>query len=483
MAPVKIGLTGATGYVGGRLLPRLEASGHSIRCLARHPQRLKRKIGPATEVVEADVQDKTSLKKALEGLDCVFYLVHSLGQTTGFEEEEKKGAENFASIVREVGVKRIIYLGGLGAGESKLSPHLRSRQHVGDLLRESGVQVIEFRASIILGSGSLSFELVRSLVELLPIMITPKWVSSRSQPIGIEDVLQYLVKAVELPVQESTIYEIGGPDVVGYGELMREYARQRNLKRILIPVPFLTPFLSSLWLGLVTPLFARIGRKLIDSIKNDTIVRDSKALQVFPIKPLGVREAIAAALKGEEKTFDRTRWSDSLSSGNGIRSWAGVRFGTRRVDSRTTLAAASPSSAFRPIERIGGKTGWYYGDWLWGLRGLMDLLLGGVGIRRGRKSDALHVGDVVDCWRVEAIEENKRLRLHAEMKLPGRAWLEFEVEPAPGGCRIRQTAVFDPVGLSGFLYWYSIYPLHELVFQGMLDGIKKEAEWQEKKLK
>jgi uncharacterized protein YbjT (DUF2867 family) len=395
-----------------------------------------------------------------------------MGSAGGFEEEDRQGAQNFADTAREADVHRIIYLGGLGEPGRALSPHLRSRHEVGDILRSSGIQVIEFRASVVIGSGSLSFEMVRALVERLPVMIIPRWVSVPAQPIGIDDLLQYLVAGLEVDVLGNQIYEIGGSDRVSYGNLMREYARQRGLRRLMIPVPVLTPRLSSLWLGLVTPLYARIGRKLIDSIKHPTVCSDTTALTVFPIRPKGMGEAIANALRNEDQEFAETRWPDALSAAGMPRRWAGVRFGTRLVDSRVVQAGVSRAEAFVPIRRVGGTTGWYYGNWLWRLRGFLDLLVGGVGMRRGRRDpDALRVGDVLDFWRVEVFEPDRRLRLLAEMKLPGRAWLEFEVEGDDRTSLIRQTAVFDPLGLSGLLYWYLLYPVHRLVFAGMLRGI------------
>lgn len=465
-------LTGATGYVGGRLLKALEGTGRRVRCLARRPEFLQAKVAPQTEVVAGDVLDKSSLNKGLQGVHTAYYLVHSMGSAGAFEEEDRRAAQSFGEVAREAGVRRIIYLGGLGKSDVDLSPHLRSRQEVGNVLRASGVQVIEFRASIVIGSGSLSFEMIRALVERLPVMITPRWVSVPAQPIGIEDLLKYLLAALDLSVDGSPIYEIGGTDRVSYGDLMREYARQRGLRRIMIPVPVLTPRLSSLWLGLVTPLYARIGRELVDSIKHPTICQDDTTLKVFDIRPKGVREAIATALRNEDRDFAETRWSDALSSAGAPRSWGGVRFGTRIIDSRTARVNAPVAQAFTPIRRLGGTTGWYSGNWLWRLRGFLDLLVGGVGLRRGRRDpEFMRVGDVVDFWRVEAFEPDRRLRLMAEMKLPGRAWLEFEVEEDDGTSRIRQTAVFDPVGLLGLAYWYLLYPLHRLVFAGTLRGI------------
>jgi hypothetical protein len=314
-------------------------------------------------------------------------------------------------------------------------------------------------------------------VERLPVMITPRWVSITAQPIAIEDLLAYLVAALELPEASSRIYEIGGADQVSYGEIMREYARQRALRRWMIPVPVLTPRLSSLWLGLVTPVYARVGRVLINSIRHRTVVRDPAALQTFAIRPRGVREAIASALQNEEREFAETRWSDSLSRARVKPQWGGSRVGSRFVDSRCRLVSASPASAFSPIRRIGGETGWYYGNWMWRVRGFVDLLVGGVGLRRGRRHpEQIRGGDVIDFWRVELFEPDRRLRLAAEMKLPGRAWLEFEVQPLASGSTIRQTALFDPRGLGGLLYWYVLYPFHVLVFSRMLRAIAKAAE-------
>jgi uncharacterized protein YbjT (DUF2867 family) len=396
---------------------------------------------------------------------------------TDFSEQDRQAAQNFGAAARVAGVQRIIYVGALGDDRQKLSAHLRSRHEVGDVLRACGVPVLEFRASIIIGSGSLSFELIRALVERLPAMIMPRWVNVNAQPIAINDILSYLVAGLDLPLDAHRTFEIGGTDRVSYGDIMREYARQRGLKRLMIPVPVLTPKLSSLWLGLVTPLYARVGRILVDSMRHETVVRDGAALEVFPIRPLGIREAIAAARRNEDHEFAQTRWSDSLSTANPRRDWGGVRFGNRIVDTRTVTVAASPEAAFAAIERIGGATGWYFGNALWQLRGWLDLLVGGVGMRRGRR-DACHLlpGDVVDCWRVESVEPPRHLRLAAEMKLPGRAWLEFDVQPSEGGVALRQTASFDPVGLWGLAYWYALFPLHELVFRGMIRNLGRAAQ-------
>ncbi|HVT37597.1 MAG TPA: SDR family oxidoreductase [Gemmatimonadaceae bacterium] len=439
-------VAGGTGYVGGELLQALLAAGQPVRCLARRPEVLEAKGLSGLEVVGGDVLDSRSVHGALVGVHTAYYLVHSMGSAQSFEEQDRAAAQNFADAAREGGVRRIIYLGGLGHGADMLSAHLRSRHEVGEILRSTGVPVVEFRASVVIGSGSLSFEMIRALVERLPVMIAPRWVSVAAQPIATADLIAYLLAALNLPLDVNKIYEIGGSDRVSYGGLMKEYARQRGLNRLVISLPFLTPRLSSLWLGLVTPLYVRVGRKLIDSICHATIVEDQTALALFGIRPCGFREAIAAALSADG--------------------------GHLLIDSRTIHVAASPEDAFAPIRRIGGARGWYYANWLWQLRGLLDRLFGGVGLRRGRRDpDSLRVGDTVGFWRVEAIEPDHRLRLAAEAKLPGHAWLEFEVTKDSTGSVIRQTATFDPKGLLGRAYWYSVFPLHQFVFGGMLQGI------------
>jgi uncharacterized protein YbjT (DUF2867 family) len=468
-------LTGATGYVGGRLLAALEAAGRRVRCLARRPEHLAGRVGSGTEIVAGDVLDPDSLVRALAGVGVAYYLVHSMGSTGDFERDDRIAAEAFAHACRTAGVQRIVYLGGLGSGPG-LSSHLRSRQEVGRILRESGVPTIEFRASIVIGSGSLSFEMVRTLVNRLPVMVTPRWVHVLAQPIAIEDLVDYLARAIDVPLPQSEVFEIGGGDRVSYAGIMQEYARQRGLRRVMIPVPVLSPWLSARWLGLVTPLYARVGRKLLDSVRHPTVVEDPRALEAFPVRPRGIREAIARALRMEDHEFAQTRWSDALSAQGELGGRAGVRYRSRLVDSRTRRVGCSRSAAFTPIRRIGGAVGWYYGDVLWTVRGFLDLLVGGVGTRRGRRDpEHLLVGDVVDFWRVEAVEPDARLVLRAEMKLPGRAWLQFEVDPDGDGDVIRQTAIFDPVGLAGLLYWYALSPVHGFVFRGMLAGIARAA--------
>jgi len=470
-------LTGASGYIGGRLLRALEAAGRPVRCLARHPEFLRSRVSSSTQVIQADCLDRASLRPAMAGVQTAYYFVHSMGSTGQFEAEDRQAAQNFADSAREQGVKRIVYLGGLGNQDHALSAHLRSRHEVADILRSSAIPTIEFRASIVIGSGSLSFEMIRALVQRLPVMICPRWVEVKAQPIAIEDVISYLVAAQDLPLEQSAVFEIGGPDQVSYGEIMQEYARQCGLRRWMIPVPVLTPHLSSLWLGLVTPIYARVGRKLIESMRNPTLVRDKSALTAFNIRPMGLRKAVERALHHENLEYAATFWSDALSSSGKPASWGGVRFGTRLVDSRTAYVSVPPALAFAPIQRIGGENGWYFASFLWQIRGFFDLLVGGVGLRRGRRDPhALVAGDALDFWRVESVEQDRRLNLVAEMKVPGRAWLQFEVEPTNHGAVIRQTAIFDPAGLSGLLYWYALYPIHYCIFKGMLHQIAAIAQ-------
>ncbi len=464
-----IALTGATGYVGGRLLRALEAGGERVRCLSRRPEYLAARVGAGTEVVRGDVSQPRTLRPALAGAETAYYLVHSMGSTGSFAEADRKAAAAFGRAALATGVRRIVYLGGLGEGD--LSEHLASRQEVGRILRESGVPTIEFRASIVIGSGSASFEMLRALVERLPVMVTPRWVNTRTQPIAIEDVLAYLLAALDYTPEGGEVFEIGGADVCSYLELMHEYADRRGLQRHMVPVPVLTPRLSSLWLHLVTPVYAGIGRELVDSLRNETVVNDPRALEVFSVRPRTSAEAVARALVNEDKEITETRWSDETTTPT--HGYGGARSGSRLVDSRTAAAPRPPAEAFAPIQRIGGDTGWYVGNDLWELRGALDMLVGGPGLRRGRRDPVgIQVGDTIDFWRVERFQQDRLLHLSAEMKLPGRAWLQFEVEPdGTGGSTIRQTAIFDPVGLAGLAYWYTLWPIHNHIFGGMLKRI------------
>jgi uncharacterized protein YbjT (DUF2867 family) len=462
----RILLTGATGYVGGRLLRSLERRGGPLRCLARRPEFLASRARSDTEIVQADCLDPSTLGAALDGVTTAYYLVRTAG--AGPErEQERRAARYFGRAARSAGVRKIIYLGELGP-PAHLPPSVADRQEVGEILRDFGVPVIELRSSIILGSGSASFEMCRALAEREPIMFPPRWVTTLAQPIAVQDVLAYLLACLDLP-DESRIYEIGGADRASYADFIREYARQRGLKRWMVFMPIRGLWLSSLWIGLMTPVYAGVGRRLVEMADNPTVVWDETARRDLHVRPTGLEGAIRAAICNEEEVFAATRWSDALSMGRGVRHWGGVTFGTRLVDSRTAFVPASPTAAFDPIRRLGGEEGWYYANWLWRLRGFLDLLVGGVGLRRGRP-DPEHprVGDTLDFWRVEAYEPDRRLRLSAEMKLPGRAWLEYEVSGNSDGSVVRQTAIFDPRGLLGLLYWYGIYPIHARIFAGML---------------
>ena len=394
-----------------------------------------------------------------------------------FERADRLAAELFAAATKAAGVKRIIYLGGLGADDDRLSAHLRSRHEVGAILRAAGLDVVEFRASIVVGAGSFSFDLVRTLVERLPVMICPAWLATPTQPIAITDVVAYLAGAADLPPGPPRIFEIGGPDKVSYGGIMQEYARQRGLRRLMIPVPVLTPRLSSLWLKLVTPRYSKVGRKLIDGLKNPTVVTNDLATREFAIRPRDLATAVREAGEQEDGDFAGKRWADFADAEDLPHRYGGVSEGSRLVDSRHRVVAVSPRQAFAAIERIGGKHGWYAANWLWTLRGWLDRLMGGPCMCRGRHDpDRLRTGDTLDCWRVEICDPPRRLRLAAEMKMPGRGWLEFEVVPRDGEVTIHQTAVFDPHGLGGLVYWYAIWPLHEFVFRRMVAGIARQAK-------
>ena len=468
-------LTGATGYVGGRLLRRLERDGLSLRCLCRNPEALRWVASPRTELVQGDLLDAASLPPAFEGIDTAFYLVHSMQAGSDFEATDRVAAVNFAQAACEAGVRRIVYLGGLAQG-NQLSPHMRSRQEVGDLLRTAGVPVIEFRASIVIGSGSASFEMIRALVERLPVMITPRWVNTAAQPIAIEDVIEYLAAAPQLTIQNNLTVEIGGSDVTSYLGLMREFARQRKLRRWILRVPFLSLSLSSRWLTLITPVYASVGRYLIESVRYPSVVRSRNASLLFDgIRPMGFARAIERALINEHPGVAESRWSDA-SAGRGSAGVVTELALDVLVNEQTAHLDLTPEQAFDPIRRIGGQTGWYFGNVLWRIRGLIDLLAGGVGMRRGRRHPETPLpGSTLDFWRVETYEPGRCLRLFAEMRVPGRAWLEFRAERSGGQTVLRQIARFEPHGFLGLLYWYCLWPVHEVMFRGMMRSIASAA--------
>jgi uncharacterized protein YbjT (DUF2867 family) len=474
-------VTGATGYIGGRLVPRLLEAGFRVRCLVRDVTRLQgRAWAQETEQLQGDVLQKEALGAAFEGVDVAYYLVHSLGAGTDFSDRDLQAARNFGAEARRHGVQRIIYLGGLGDPSSELSQHLRSRQQTGEALRESGVPVTEFRAGVIVGSGSLSFEMIRYLTERVPVMICPRWVYTRIQPIAIRNVLEYLVAALRVEESAGKIIEIGGADVVTYGEMLTAYAEVRGLSRCLVPVPVLTPRLSSYWVHFVTPIPASIARPLIAGLRNEIVVRGDLARNLFPgIHPLDYRTSVKLALERLEAHGVETAWSDALSTSQ--RSAPLVTLTTHEgmiIERRQLKVDAESDSLFRSFTALGGTRGWLYMNWAWRIRGALDRLLGGVGLRRGRRDPhELRVGEALDFWRVEAITPGEMLRLRAEMKVPGKAWLQFEVRSAPGDSRrtLTQTAYFAPKGLWGLVYWYALYPIHGLIFGGMIRRVAERA--------
>ncbi|MDX1616569.1 MAG: SDR family oxidoreductase [Candidatus Promineifilaceae bacterium] len=475
-------VTGATGYVGGRLVGRLLEQGYRVRVFVRDPSRLQgRTWVDLVEVVQGDVLRPQTLPAAMEGVSSAYYLIHSMSSSAEFHERDLRAARNFAEAAQNASVNRIIYLGGLGDPGANLSDHLRSRQETGRVLREAGVPVTEFRAAIIVGSGSLSFEMIRYLTERVPVMICPRWVFSRVQPIAIRDVLAYLVAALGNPDSVGQVIGIGGTDVMTYADMMRGYAEARDLSRWLIAVPVLTPRLSSYWVHWVTPVPASIAQPLIEGLHNDTIVRSTKAKQLFPnIEPLDYQSAVSLALRHLDAGEVETSWSDALFSSQ--RDVKPVSLTTREgiiIERRQKLVDAPANVVYQEFARLGGQRGWLYFDWAWRLRGILDRLVGGVGFRRGRRDpEEVRVGDALDFWRVEAVETGRLLRLRAEMKVPGRAWLEFEANPEPTSgqkTRLTQTAFFAPKGLAGLLYWYILYPIHSLIFSGLIDRLQDRA--------
>jgi len=479
--PPLILATGATGYIGGRLVSRLLEDGYRVRVLVRDPSRLQgRPWIERVQVAVGDVLHPETLPAALEGVSAAYYLIHSMMGGENFHQRDLHAARNFALAAHQADVQRLIYLGGLGDPDAELSEHLRSRQETGDALREAGVPVTEFRAAVIVGSGSLSFEMIRYLTERLPAMICPRWVYTRTQPISIHNVLDYLLAALETPESSGQIIEIGGAQVVTYGEMMTGYAQARGLKRWMVPVPVLTPRLSSYWVHLVTPVPASIAQPLIQGLRNENIVRSDLSRRLFPhIQPMDYQRAVELALEQLDAGNVETTWSDALVTSQG--DLPPVVLATLEgmiLEKRQLVVTAPANVIYRTFSGLGGKHGWLYMNWAWEIRGAMDRLVGGVGLRRGRRDpDEVRVGDALDFWRVEAVEPDHLLRLRAEMKVPGRAWLQFQVRPHNNGTSLlSQTAFFAPKGLSGLLYWYLLYPIHALIFSGMVRKIAKQAE-------
>lgn len=479
-AGAKIAVTGATGYVGTRLVPRLAAAGYRVRCLVRSPRKLADRPwygDPSIEVAQADLIDEAALTRKLAGCEVAYFLVHSMQAGRQFAEEDRKLAAHFAAACASAGVKRIIYLGGLGESGDRLSEHLASRREVEAVLARGPVPVATFRAAMIIGSGSASFEILRYLTERLPVMIAPRWLRTQCQPISIRNVLHYLIKAIDTPATTGRSLPIGGPDIVRYDELVQIMAAATALRRrVIIPVPVLTPFLSALWIHLVTPISARVARPLAEGLRNRVVVTDDTAAALMPQPLLGVREAIDIALAAEARADVESSWS-AAGPIPGDPDWAG---GKVFEDSRDLIIHAPAAAVFEVLMRLGGKRGWFRYNQLWRLRGLMDRLVGGPGTRRGRRHpERLSWGEAVDFWRVVELQPQQRLTLRAEMRVPGVAMLDFALAPVAEddtSTRLVQTARFRPRGLYGLLYWYLVLPFHKPVFDSLIDGIRSAAQ-------
>ena len=466
---------GATGYVGGRLVPRLIDAGHQVHCLARDPRKLTgRGWVESITAHRGDVLNEHSLRGVFDNIEIVYYLVHSMGSGSGFEDADRLAARNVSAHAAASGVKRIIYLGGLGRRQAGQSAHLRSRHEVGDTLRAGSVPVTEFRAAVIVGSGSISFEMIHHLVNRLPVMICPRWVYTHTQPIGIADVLRYLVSAIDVAESTGRTLDIGGPEVLTYGQMMKTTAEVLGLRRFLIPVPVLTPRLSSYWVNFVTPVQGQLARPLIEGLRHETVCENTDALELFGFQPITFREAVRRAVARVRDHRVETFYADTSAPTVS----QPVDPSHLRIDRRERQVSAAAETVFAAVSSLGGDNGWYYGDWLWQVRGFIDQQLGGVGLRRGRRHPSdLAIGDALDFWRVEEYIPGRKLLLRAEMKVWGQAWLEFEVVPeGKRDARLIQTARYYPRGLSGLLYWYGIYPIHALVFRGMARAIARRAE-------
>jgi uncharacterized protein YbjT (DUF2867 family) len=479
-------VTGATGYVGGRLVPELLSAGYGVRVMVRDPRKIEgRPWADQVEVSRADATDPDQVDDVLADVDVAYYLMHSIGSGSGFAGTEREIATTFASAAKRRGVRRIVYLGGMVPEGEELSEHLRSRAEVGDILLDSGVPTTVLRAGVVIGSGSVSFEMLRYLTERLPVMVTPRWVHSRIQPIAIRDVLHYLVSAADMPVEVNRAFDIGGPDVLTYLQMMQRYANVAKLpRRRVLPVPVLSPSLSSHWVGLVTPVPSGLARPLVESLRNTVVAADRDIATYVPDPPEGLTgydRAVELALTRIRTLDVPTRWSSAATGGAPSAplpsdpDWSG---GSLYVDQRERQVDASPQALWRVIEGIGGERGWYSFPLGWRVRGLVDRFTGGPGLRRGRRDpDDLLVGDSLDWWRVEEIDEGRFLRLRAEMRLPGLAWLELEVGTGDGGTTtFRQRALFHPHGAAGHAYWAAVYPFHGLVFGAMQRNIARAAE-------
>ncbi len=486
MNPTRSLVTGATGYVGGRLVPELVSAGHDVRVMVRDPRKAQaHSWSTDVEIVQGDASDSDQVRSAVEGMDVVYYLLHSIGTGDDFGGTERSMASTFAEESKRAGVRRIVYLGGMIPEGEELSPHLSSRKEVGDVLLASGVPTAVLQAGVVIGSGSASFEMLRYLTERLPVMVTPKWVHTRIQPIAIRDVLRYLVGSAGLPDDVNRRFDIGGPDVLTYFDMMQRYASVAGLpKRRVFPVPVLSPSLSSHWVGLITPVPAGLARPLVESLRNEVVAAEHEITAYVPDPPeglLGFDPSVELALTKIQNLDVPTSWSSAATAGapsEGLPTdpdWAG---GSLYKDERTREVHASPEHLWTVVEGIGGKNGWYSWSLAWWVRGVLDRMVGGPGLRRGRRNPKdLVVGDAVDFWRVEETDDRTFVRLRAEMKLPGLAWLELQVGSTDGGTTtFHHRALFHPRGLLGHLYWWSIYPFHGIIFGSMQRNIATAAE-------
>lgn len=486
MSPIRSLVTGATGYVGGRLVPELVKAGHEVRVMVRDERKAQAHLwSGGVEIVQGDADDPEQVRAAMDGVDVLYYLLHSIGTGHDFGDTERAMAETFAKEAKRAGVSRIVYLGGMIPDGEELSPHLGSRKEVGDVLLASGVPTAVLQAGIIIGSGSASFEMLRYLTERLPVMVTPKWVHTRIQPIAIRDVLRYLVGCAELPDDVNRRFDIGGPEVLTYFDMMQRYAAVAGLpKRRVFPVPVLTPSLSSHWVGLITPVPASLARPLVESLRNEVVAAEHDISNYVPDPPEGLVDfdrSVELALTKIQNLDVPTSWSSAATVGapaEGLPTdpdWAG---GSLYKDERTREVNASPEHLWQVIEGIGGQNGWYSWRLAWWIRGVLDRMVGGPGLRRGRRNPRdLVVGDALDFWRVEETDDHSFVRLRAEMKLPGLAWLELQVGSTDGGTTtFHHRALFHPRGLFGHLYWWAVYPFHGIIFGSMQKNIAKAAE-------
>jgi len=467
---VKVLVTGATGYIGGRLVPLLLEKGHQVRVMVRDPGRVAHRLwADQVEIVRGDVEDPATLPAALDGIDAAYYLIHLMGSGRGFVHRDRLAAQNFVAAAGQL--QQTIYLGGLLPEADDVSDHLSSRAEVGEILRD-GLPTAEFRAGPVIGSGSASFEMVRYLTERLPAMVAPKWILNDVQPIAVRDILQYLLLALERNARG--VYNVG-TEPMSFKAMMQVFAEVRGLRRLIVPVPVLAPKLAALWVGLVTPIPNRLAVPLIEGVVHPVVADSSRARRDFAeVEPLSYRDAVAIALRRPEENAVSTRWSSALGDAPAFE--LTQTQGLIR-ETRSQITSADQAATFRAFSSLGGDRGWLFWNWAWVLRGLMDRLVGGPGLRRGRRHPTdLEPGDALDFWRVEQVEPPQLLRLRAEMKVPGRAWLQFEAIPDDGGTRLIQTAIFEPVGLGGHLYWNLLYPVHRIMFSGMVSRIAAFAE-------